>query len=130
MVRWVLAASARNSGSFTVASKARRSASTRSLGTLGVVKKAGPISVAVITARRIRGWAWVLGRVGGGDESGADVGGVHHGTEDLALLVGFGELDDGRDIGKLGVLLQRELHDDVDLLLRPPVRMGDLHRGP
>ena len=78
-----------------VASNARRSASRRSGGTPGVVKK---------------------GR--------AHLGRVHDRAQDLALLVGAGQLDRGRQVGKLLVSLERELHQQRDVLVLDPGGMA------
>ena len=40
-----------------------------------------------------------------------------HELEDGALLVGLGEIDDERNVRQVGMLGQRHLEQDVDLLL-------------
>ena len=50
--------------------------------------------------------------------------------EDLPLLVGLGEIDDQRNIGQFGVLVQRKLDQHVEPLLGDPGAVGRLHARP
>ena len=71
-----------------MASKARRNAASRSGGTPGVVKKAAPTSAATMMA-----------------------------LSTCFSSVVTREIDGGRDVRQFGMPVQRELHEDGDLLL-------------
>ena len=88
-----LAASARNCGSFMVASNAARSAALRSAGMSGEVKNGRPTILP-------------------GDQE----------PQHLALLVARGALERHRHVRQVGILLQIELHQHVDL--RQPVLLA------
>ena len=93
--------SARKSLSFIVAMNALRSASARSGGMFG----------------------------------GADERPAHHlaredQPQDLPLLVGLGEIDDQRHVRQVGMLVERELHQDGELLLVEPFLVGRFHARP
>ena len=52
------------------------------------------------------------GDAGRGEKGGADLGRIHDGAEDRALLVVAGELDGGGNVGEFGVPLERELDEE------------------
>ena len=53
-----------------------------------------------------------------------------HEPEDVALLVGLREVDDQRDVRHVGMLAQRELGQEVDLLALDPFPAGRLDARP
>jgi len=75
--------------------------------------------------------AIAFGRNAGGREKGAShrLTGKHQ-LENLPLLAGLGKIHDQRNVGKIAMLLQRQLHQDVDLLFIEPLFVGCDHTRP
>ena len=71
--------------------------------------------------------AWRLGR---SDESAGNAGIGRQEGQNLAVVLVLGKLGHQRHIGQLRMPSQRDLHQNEDLLLGEPVRLGRLPRCP